>query len=131
MNNEYLTTETIRAAVESLKNASVKPATIGQYPDYVNFSNMIDLFVAYPCYCCGQEASWHGGIMLNGVSHSLCDGCHFRHTVMKAAGREEEFWASGSPKPNALDNLTTELSYRMAKSLDAMITATAKEKNGL
>jgi hypothetical protein len=35
---------------------------------------------------CGQKISGYAD------GPFLCDGCAFRHTVMKAAGREQEFW---------------------------------------
>jgi len=118
MSNEYLTAENIRTAVKSLEAASTRPvtATIGQYADYFSMS---DMWFGMSCYCCGQNAKWSGD------HHALCDGCHFRHTVMKAAGREEEFWASGSPKPSPLGEMANEMSYRLGASLDAMIKATA------
>ena|SRR5271154_6434213 len=107
-------------------------AIVGQHSDYVNFSDLFDLFVAYPCYCCGQPASWKGGIRPDGMTHTLCDGCHFRHTVMKAAGREEEFWkAAGETEYNrTVGAVTRERSYRMGTTLDAMVQATDASLSG-
>jgi alanyl-tRNA synthetase len=34
---------------------------------------------------------------------ALCDGCKFQHTVMKAAGREKEFWKDYRAKKEALE----------------------------
>jgi hypothetical protein len=75
-------------------------ATIGQYSDYFNISDMSELF-GYPCYFCGQNAQWSGD------HHALCDGCHFRQVVMKAAGREEEFWEAA----NARNSYTYKIEY--------------------
>jgi hypothetical protein len=57
-------------------------ATIGQYADF-------------PCpsdFCaCGQRAT---KVLLDCGMRiaNFCSACSFRHTVMKAAGREQEFW---------------------------------------
>jgi hypothetical protein len=67
-------------------------AAIGQYSDYLNISDMSDLLGFY-C-ACGQRVKKLVGI----ASNPLCDGCAFRHQVMKAAGREQEFW-DARPKP--------------------------------
>jgi len=103
-------------------------ATIGQYSDFISFSDLaFDCGIGGWCYCCGQTAKWAGGlgsILPDGTNPNLCDGCHFRHTVMKAAGREDEFWAAH--KDNPVRDVQNELAYRMAKSLNAMVLATAE-----
>ncbi len=92
-------------------------ATVGPYADYANFS---DFDWGARCYCCGQKADWSGD------HHSLCDGCHFRHTIMKAAGREDEFWAAAGKHEShdVVSNVAREMTYRMAQSVDAMVRAT-------
>jgi len=42
---------------------------------------------------CGGPNTHEEAIIKNGSGHKiyLCDGCHFRFTVMKAAGRVDEF----------------------------------------
>ena len=74
---------------------------IGQYSDYYNISGLSGDFWGFKCYCCGANAEW------NGDHHALCGGCHFRHTVMKAAGREEEFWRAA----DARNTYTYEVKY--------------------
>ena len=96
--------------------------TIGQYADFFSMSDMS--FMA-SCDCCGGRSTWVIKSRYSDARH-LCDGCHFRHTVMKAAGREQEFWdaAEKSEYNQTVGSVAREMSYRMAASVDAMVRAT-------
>lgn len=61
-------------------------ATIGQYSGFLNISDF-----GFRCDC-GQRATKMVPFPDPSPSGHFCDACHFRHTVMKAAGREQEFW---------------------------------------
>lgn len=99
-------------------------ATIGQYADFISVSDIFEI----TCYGCGQPVS-HYATKEDGTSHALCNGCHFRHTVMKAAGREDEFWAAAGKHEShdIVSNVAREMTYRMAQSVDAIVRATADE----
>ena len=94
-------------------------ATIGQYSDFLSMS---DLTLGFSCYSCGQSPA----MCRAHDQHALCDGCYFRWTVMKAAGREQEFWdaAEKSEYNQTVGSVAREMSYRMAASVDAMVRAT-------
>ena len=109
-------------------NPKIVNATIGQYSDYASFS---DLAWGARCYCCGQPSEWSGfeGHRLpDGSNPNLCGGCNFRHTVMKAAGREDEFWAAAGKHEShdILSNVAREMAYRLGQSIEALVAATAE-----
>jgi hypothetical protein len=62
-------------------------ATIGQYSDFLNISD-------FGSRCaCGQKSTKSLPRSLDERhDEHFCDSCSFRHAVMKAAGREQEFW---------------------------------------
>jgi hypothetical protein len=65
-------------------------AIIGQYSDFLNIS--------YAVRCgCGRIAEHSFGSFAEDTRMDLCDGCFFRYTVMKAAGREKEFLNAALP----------------------------------
>jgi hypothetical protein len=67
---------------QRLYPGKILSAEIGEYADYVNISN----FNLNDNCECGARS------VVNIYGQRLCDGCKFRHAVMKAAGREQEFW---------------------------------------
>jgi hypoxanthine phosphoribosyltransferase len=88
-----LTAKKLRAAVKSLKSASGTLASLQTaYYDKAMIQNLKanTAFGTWDWKCaCGKEATKTEG--LPDKSIPLCDGCFFRATVMKAAGRFREF----------------------------------------